>query len=93
VRASVHRNSRLIGHFKTPNDVFRASARELIAVPGIDKKLASNILHHTSEEKFADEQLKQLNKLGGRIVTIWDKEYPISFAKLRSTAFFLFLEK
>ncbi|MGD0037456.1 MAG: DNA-processing protein DprA [Bacteroidota bacterium] len=81
----------LIAHFKTPNDVFRASARELIAVPGIDKKLASNILHYTTEEKFADEQLKRLNKLGGRILTLWDKEYPDLLRKIYDPPAFFFI--
>ena len=30
----------LVAYFKTPENVFQAPARELIAVPGIDKKLA-----------------------------------------------------
>jgi len=81
----------LVAHFKTPEEVFHASARELIAVPGIDKKLASNILHHTTEEKFADEQLKRLNKLGGRIVTLWDSEYPDLLRKIYDPPAFLFI--
>ena len=83
----------LIAHFKSPDEVFRASARELIAVPGIDKKLASNILHHTTEEKFADEQLKRLNKLGGRIITLWDKEYPDLLRKIYDPPAFLFYSR
>jgi DNA processing protein len=81
----------LIAHFKTPDEVFRASARALIAVPGIDKKLASNILHHTTDDNFADEQLKRLNKLGGRIVTLWDKEYPDLLRKIYDPPAFLFI--
>jgi DNA processing protein len=81
----------LVAHFKTSDNVFHASAHELIAVPGIDKKLASNILHHTTGEKFADEQLKRLNKLGGRIVTLWDKEYPDLLRKIYDPPALLFI--
>ena len=81
----------LVAHFKTPGDVFHASARELVTVPGIDKKLASNILHHTTDGKFAEEQLKRLNKLGGRIVTLWDKEYPDLLRKIYDPPAFLFV--
>ena len=81
----------LVAHFKTPDDVFRASARELVMVPGIDKKLASNILHHTADETFAEEQLKRLNKLGGRIVTLWDKEYPELLRAIYDPPAFLFI--
>jgi DNA processing protein len=66
----------LLAHFKTPIDVLEASPRDLIRVPGIDKKLASNIAHHDEGEAFADEQLKRVNKMGARIATIWDKDYP-----------------
>ena len=81
----------LDAHFKTPDNVFLASARELVTVPGIDKKLASNILHHTTEEKFADDQLRQLNKYGARIITLWDKEYPDLLRKIYDPPAFLFI--
>ncbi len=81
----------LVTHFKTPEEVFHASAHELIRVPGIDKKLASNILHHTIGEKFADEQLKRLNKLSGRIVTVWHKEYPDLLRKIYDPPVLLFV--
>ncbi len=79
--ASVHRIGptkmrALLAHFETPADVLEASPRDLIRVPGIDKKLASNIAHQEDGESFADDQLKRVNKIGARIVTIWDKEYP-----------------
>ena len=81
----------LVAHFKTPDNVFHASAHELIAVPGIDKKLALNILHHPPGDAFADEQLKRLNKLGGRIVTLWDKEYPNLLRKIYDPPVVLFV--
>ncbi|MBM4160113.1 MAG: DNA-protecting protein DprA [Ignavibacteria bacterium] len=66
----------LISHFLDPAEVLRAPPRELIKIPGIDKKLASNIAHHMDGESFANDQLKRLNKVSGRIVTFWDKEFP-----------------
>ena len=81
-RIGPHKIRVLLSYFLDPADVLRASPRELIKVPGIDKKLAANIAHHKDGEKFADEQLKRLNKAGGRIVTIWDKEYPELLKKI-----------
>jgi DNA processing protein len=81
----------LIAHCKSPENVFLASARELMSVPGIDKKLASHILHHTADDAFIDEQLKRLNKIGGRIVTLWDKEYPDLLRKIYDPPAFLFV--
>jgi DNA processing protein len=81
----------LISRFETPEKVLKASARELIGVPGIDKKLALNILHHTNGEKFADDQLKRLNIVGGRIISVWDREYPDLLRKIYDPPAFLFV--
>ena len=72
----------LLSHFENAAEVLEAPPRELIKVPGIDKKLASNIAHCEEAEEFADEQLKRLNRIGARIITIWDKEYPELLKKI-----------
>ena len=66
----------LLAHFENAADVLDAPPRELIRIPGIDKKLASNIAHRGNDEEFADDQIRRVNKIGATIVTIWDKEYP-----------------
>jgi len=71
----------LLNAFGTPEDVFRASPRELIRVPGIDKKLASAVAHHDGR-RYATNQLSQLNRISGRIVTFWDAEYPDLLKKI-----------
>ncbi len=81
----------LVSHFGDPADVLSASPRELAQVPGIDKKLASYIAHHTDGEAFADEQLKRLNKIGGRIVTQWDDEFPLLLKKIYDPPALLFV--
>lgn len=63
-------------HFHDPAEVLTASPCALIKVPGIKKKIASNIAHKKDSERFADDQLKRVNRLDARIVTIWDAEYP-----------------
>ncbi len=81
----------LISHFKDPVAVLQASPRELIQVNGIDKKTALNIVHFGDGERFADQQLSRLNKLGGRIITFWDEEYPSHLKKIYDPPAFLFL--
>jgi DNA processing protein len=71
-----HKIRLLVSHFHDPAQVLKASPRALIKVPGIERKIASNIVHNKEGEQFADEQLKRVNRLGARIVTIWDAEYP-----------------
>ncbi len=72
----------LLSYFENAAEVLEAPPRELIKVPGIDKKLASNIAHCEDAEDFADEQLKRLNRIGARIVTVWDKDYPDLLKKI-----------
>jgi DNA processing protein len=48
-------------------------------------------MHCTGSEKFADDQLKRLNKLGGRIVSVWNKEYPDLLRKIYDPPAFLFV--
>jgi len=81
----------LVAHFLDPSEVLTASPRELIQVAGIDKKLASAIAHHKEGERFADEQLKRLNRTGGRILTIWEKEYPELLKKIYDPPALLFV--
>lgn len=81
----------LISHFKDPSAVFRASARELVKVNGIDKKTALSIVHFKNGTKFAEEQLSRLNKVEGRIITFWDREYPSLLKKIYDPPAFLFV--
>jgi len=72
----------LISHFKSPQAVFNASARELIAVPGIEEKTARNILHFRDGSRYADDELRRLRQCDGRIVTLWDHEYPENLRRI-----------
>ncbi|MGB2868216.1 MAG: DNA-processing protein DprA [Bacteroidota bacterium] len=81
----------LVGHFKTPAAVFAASPIEIARVPGIDKNLASTIAHFTGGDEYADDQLRRLNRLGARIVTVWESEYPDLLRKIYDPPAFLFL--
>ena len=81
----------LISHFGDPASILKASPRDLIRVPGIEKKLASNIIHNAGAAAFADEQLRRLNRIGGRIVTFWDREYPELLKRTYDPPAFLFV--
>lgn len=71
----------LVSHFGDPGSALRAHPRELIRVSGIDKKLAAAIRRHDGET-FADEQLKCINRIGGRIIPFWDASYPHLLRKI-----------
>lgn len=81
----------LITHFKTASAVLSASPRELARVEGIDKTIASSIAHSALSEEFIEDQLSRLNKADGRIVTLWDNEYPSLLKKIYDPPVFLFV--
>ena len=81
----------LVSHFKDPAAALNASPRELTRVNGIDKKTALNIARFRDGKRFADEQLSRLNKVGGRIITFWDSEYPDLLKKIYDPPAFLFI--
>jgi len=80
----------LIARFKSPSAVFRASARELVEIEGIDKTLARHIKIHQNTT-FADEQLAKLQQSDARIVTFWDSEYPQLLKKIFDPPVMLFV--
>ena len=49
-------------------------------VEGISTNLAKRIRKASNErdeiEKFTEKELKKLEKLNGKLITIWDSEYP-----------------
>lgn len=71
----------LVSHFGDPASALRARPRDLIRVPGIDKKLATAIKRHDGES-FADGQLRRINRVGGRIIPFWDASYPHLLKKI-----------
>ena len=81
----------LVGYFQSASKIFRASARTLVHVEGIDTKTAENIKKHNSQD-FAAKQLRELDKLGGRLVTFWDEEYPESLKQIYDPPAMLFVK-
>ncbi|MBI2620296.1 MAG: DNA-protecting protein DprA [Ignavibacteriales bacterium] len=72
----------LLSFFRDPEEVFRTSPRMLAKIPGISKRNASAIAHHKNGEAFADDQLKRVSRLGARIISLWEDEYPELLRKI-----------
>lgn len=81
----------LISHFQTPEAVLRAKPRDLIQVHGVEKKTALSIAHFKDGERYADQQLARLQRLGGTVLTLWDKEYPELLRRIFDPPPFLFI--
>jgi DNA processing protein len=78
----------LVNHFEDPGRVFEATPRELAAVEGIEEKTALVIARFSrgngmaDVRQYADDQMRRLQKMGGRLVSLWDREYPANLKKI-----------
>lgn len=76
----------LLAKFRSTKNILLADSQSLMNVEGISTNLAKRIRkasHERAEtEKFTDKELKKLEKLGGKLITIWDKEYPAILKKI-----------
>ena len=66
--------ARLIQRFKSPREIFRASASEL-ETAGLSPAQARNVASGCSFEDAADQQEK-MKRAGARLISIHDPEYP-----------------
>jgi len=66
---------RLLDRFKTPEAVFKASGKELLTVEGLGERVAEEI-RRGSREKVVQRELSLLGKVGARVITFKDEEYP-----------------
>ena len=76
----------LLARFKELPNILSATTSELIETEGISKELASRIRKISSEKdsitKFLEKELKVLEKLGGRVITVWDEDFPPLLKKI-----------
>lgn len=70
-----YRIRNLIGHFGSPGAVLEAGTEDLRRVEGIDEKTARSI-RAGADPGFPERQMMLTEKLGVRMVSYWDAEYP-----------------
>jgi DNA processing protein len=66
---------RLLDRFNSPRGIFRAPKRELLSIEGLGEKVAEEILKGPLE-KVVERELHLLRKVGGKIITLRDQNYP-----------------
>jgi DNA processing protein len=87
----------LVNHFRDPAAVARANAKQLIAVEGIERKTALAIVQFfrgTGPDlagRYADQQISRLHNVNGRLISIWDAEYPSNLKRIYDPPPFLFV--
>lgn len=76
----------LLAKFRSTKNILSADYQSLMNVEGISTNLAKRIRKASHErelsEKFTEKELKKLEKLGGKLITIWDQEYPSILKKI-----------
>lgn len=76
----------LLAKFRSTKNILTSDYQHLMNVDGISTNLAKRIRQASGDresiEKFTEKELKKLEKLGGRLITIWDQEYPQLLKKI-----------
>ncbi|MEE8335539.1 MAG: DNA-processing protein DprA [Candidatus Neomarinimicrobiota bacterium] len=79
----------LVSHFKSPENVFRASRSELCRVDLIDEGTAAAILNYKDHD-FGKLELNRAEKINVKIVTLWDENYPFLLKKTHAAPVLLY---
>lgn len=87
----------LVNHFGDPARILEATPRELVAVEGIEEKTALAIARFCRSadmgalRRTLDDQMHRLQRTGGRIVSLWEKDYPSNLKKIYDPPIVLFV--
>jgi DNA processing protein len=85
----------LLAKFRSTKNILSADYHSLMNVEGISTNLAKRIRKASNErdeiEKFTEKELKKLEKLGGKLITIWDQEYPSILKKIYDPPILFFI--
>ncbi|MBT8378337.1 MAG: DNA-processing protein DprA [Ignavibacteria bacterium] len=76
----------LLAKFRSTQNILSADAHSLMEADRISINLAKRIRKTVQQrkeiEKFTENELNRLEKIGGKLVTIWDKDYPPLLKKI-----------
>lgn len=86
----------LLARFKKVNKILSAPYSDLLKSDGISKELASRIQKVNSNrneiEIQLEKDLKKLQHINGRIVTVWDEEFPLLVKKIYDPPLLLYVK-
>jgi len=81
----------LVAHFKSTDDIFNASIKELTSVDGFEYRTAKNIKNY-SDFEYGENQLNRANEEGIKIIHFWDERYPENLRKIYDPPALLFVK-
>ena len=79
----------LVDYFGSPEEVFRASTGEITAIEGFSVKAAERIRLIGSQP--VDKELQAMEKIGARVLTYWDEDYPVNLRQIHDPPAVLFV--
>lgn len=81
----------LVAHFKSTENIFNASLKQLTAVEGIETKTAKSIKDY-SDFDYGTEQVSKAKQAGIEIIDFWDEKYPENLKRIYDPPAFLFVK-
>ena len=86
----------LLAKLHSLDSVLSANLNTLLQIEGICSTLAKKIIRINDNRPILEEQLQKelekLSKIGGRIITIWDKEFPSLLKKIYDPPLLLYVK-
>lgn len=79
----------LLDHFGSPDEVFSAKNKDLMQVEGVSAKFAERMKELASTP--VDKEIQALEKLGAKVVTYKDSNYPINLRQIHDPPPVLFV--
>jgi len=83
--------ARLIDAFGSPRAAMEASAKEISRRTGLSEKLARTIAEFSTPYDLVAKDVITLEKLGARVVTRWDADYPANLLEIYDPPALLFI--
>jgi len=83
-------HARLVAHFGSPGDVFRATEKELMSMDGIGPKTAGNIMNF-DRDAFVDRQMKLMDEWDVTMLIRSSEKYPALLNVFKSAPPVLFV--
>ncbi len=83
--------ARLMNAFGSPKAAMEAGSREISRKTGLSEKLARSIADFKPPGADIDKDIEILDRLGARVVTLWDPEYPDNLKEIYDPPAMLFV--
>ena len=84
-----HRRNLLLDRFRSPQAIWEASEAELSTLPGFSE--IAKVIVATRREEALDHEIKEAKKLGIRIVTLLDSDYPRLLREIENPPLVLYM--